>query len=54
MGNLNQLIQQANELKNKFGNQNPQDVLNQLIKSGQVSEEQVNQAVNIVKNMVGK
>lgn len=52
LGNLgnNNLIQQFNQFKNSFKG-NPQQVVQNMLNSGQISQEQVNKAMQMAKQL---
>ena len=43
-GNIQNMMNQIQQLKQQFGNANPQDIINQMIQSGRITNEQVQQA----------
>ena len=52
LGNLgnNNLMQQFNQFKNSFKG-NPQQVVQNMLNSGQISQDQVNKAVQMAKQL---
>lgn len=43
-GNIQNMMNQIQNLKKQFSGKNPQDIINQMIQSGQITNEQVQQA----------
>lgn len=43
-GNIQNMMNQIQNLKKQFSGRNPQDIINQMIQSGQITNEQVQQA----------
>ena len=52
-GNMQNFMNQFNQFKQQFGNQNPQQVVQQLLNSGQMSQEQFNQLSQMANQILG-
>lgn len=48
MGNMGQMIQQFNQFRQSFKG-NPQQVVQQMLNNGQITQEQMNQAMQAAK-----
>ena len=44
MGNMQNMMSQVNQLKKQFVGRRPEDIINEMLKSGQINQDQVDQA----------
>lgn len=52
--NMQNFMNQFNQFKQNFGNQNPQQVVQQLLDSGRMSQQQFNQLSQLANMIMGK
>lgn len=52
-GNIQNMMNQIQNLKKQFSGRNPQDIINQMIQSGQITNEQVQQAQKTAEQFRG-
>lgn len=52
-GNMQNFMNQFNQFKQNFGNQNPQQMVQQLLDSGKMSQQQFNQLSQMASQIMG-
>ena len=52
-GNIQNMMGQIQKLKQQFGNRNPQDIISEMVQSGRVTNEQVQQAQKTAEQFRG-
>lgn len=52
-GNMQNFMNQFNQFKQNFGNQNPQQMVQQLLDSGKMSQQQFNQLSQMANQIMG-
>ena len=52
-GNIQNMMGQIQKLKQQFGNRNPQDIISEMVPSGRVTNEQVQQAQKTAEQFRG-
>ena len=50
-GNMQGMLAQVQQLKKQFGNRNPQDIINEMLQSGQINQTQVEQAKQMAQQL---
>lgn len=45
------MLAQVQQLKKQFGNRNPQDIINEMLQSGQINQAQIDQAKQMAQQL---
>ena len=53
-GNMQNFMNQFNQFRQEIGNQNPQVMVQQLLDSGRMSQEQFNQLSQMANQIIGR
>ena len=51
LGGMQGMLAQVQQLKKQFNNRNPQDIINEMLQSGQINQTQVDQAKQMAQQL---